>query len=285
MANRWVKLFEKITEWEWYKDSNTARVFFHLLVKANYKAVNWKGVALSRGELITSLPQLASELGLTVKQVRRALDNLKQSGEISEKATNHYRVTAVKNYALYQGEEGENEDVRADRGQAKGQAKGRQTGRREALHNEPNTENGGRQEHEKRADKRAADIEGIKNIESLSLIADEAFAFLGAPMPPMMQSDITDLLTEGRADEELILEAIKIAKSKGKRSWPYAYGIVKSMIADGFTTGAAYRESKMPKPGSGTEGKSSERGVNAGGRYREQVDWEKQFRTVEDMEG
>ena len=40
MANRWVKLFEKITEWEWYKDSNTARVFFHLLVKANYKAVN-----------------------------------------------------------------------------------------------------------------------------------------------------------------------------------------------------------------------------------------------------
>ena len=284
MANRWVKLFEKITEWEWYKDSNTARVFFHLLVKANYKKTAWRGQAVYPGQLVTSLPSIASSLNLSVQNVRTALDHLTATGEITQITSKTFRVVTVNNWGIYQGDEGDFEAEVTDSQQTNQQTNHKQINRQKPQHSKAKAQIATSKSTDKSTDKLTADIESIKNI-SLSYIADEAFAFLGTPMPPMMQSDITDLLTEGRADEELILEAIKIAKSKGKRSWPYAYGIVKSMIADGFTTGAAYRESKMPKPGSGTEGKSSERGVNAGGRYREQVDWEKQFRTVEDMEG
>ena len=30
----WIKLHRKITEWEWYSDANTFRVFMHLLLTA-----------------------------------------------------------------------------------------------------------------------------------------------------------------------------------------------------------------------------------------------------------
>ena len=31
----WISLYRKFTEWEWYTDANTMRVFLHLLLKAN----------------------------------------------------------------------------------------------------------------------------------------------------------------------------------------------------------------------------------------------------------
>ena len=33
----WIKIHRQILEWEWYSDTNTFRVFLHLLLKANHK--------------------------------------------------------------------------------------------------------------------------------------------------------------------------------------------------------------------------------------------------------
>jgi len=122
---------------------------------------------------------------------------------------------------------------------------------------------------------------------SLSLrLTDETFAWLGSTMPPLMVSDVEDLIRAGQADEDLVLEAIKIAKGKGKRSWPYAHGVLKGMISDGYTTGQAYRDARTPRAPTASrrtgDGNRSERGVSAGGKYREQVDWGKHMETVED---
>jgi hypothetical protein len=33
----WIKIHRSILEWEWYEDTNTFRLFMHLILKANHK--------------------------------------------------------------------------------------------------------------------------------------------------------------------------------------------------------------------------------------------------------
>lgn len=54
----------------------------HCLLKANWKETTWHGIQLKPGQFITSLSSLSKETGLTVKQVRTALDHLMKTGEI-----------------------------------------------------------------------------------------------------------------------------------------------------------------------------------------------------------
>lgn len=102
MNEPWIKLFSKLTEWEWYKDQNTKSLFIHCLLKANWKDGKFEGLDITRGSFITSLPNLAISLGLTVQEVRTALKHLISTGEITDKGTNKYRVITIKNYDLYQ---------------------------------------------------------------------------------------------------------------------------------------------------------------------------------------
>lgn len=98
----WIKLWSKITEWEWYNNGNTFRVFLHLLLKANYKDKEWRGTTIRRGELITSIRNLSEELGLSKQQTRHALMNLQKTREITIKATNKWSRIIVENYERYQ---------------------------------------------------------------------------------------------------------------------------------------------------------------------------------------
>lgn len=279
MAGRWAKLYEKTEDWQWYKDGNTARVFFHLLIKTNYKDTTWKGLSVKRGQLVTSLPSIARALGISVQNVRTALDHLVSTGEISQDITNSYRVVTVNNWGIYQGEEGEKTDEVTDHQQANQQANHKQNNRLKHLHRGRNKGIATNKSTGKSTDELTADIEGYRISLSLRL-TNEAFSWLGSTMPPLMVSDIEDLIWAGQADEDLVLEAIKIAKGKGKRSWPYAHGVLKGMISDGYTTGQAYRDARAPRTaGNGNKG---ERGVSASGKYRERVDWGKHMETVED---
>ena len=65
-SNGFVKLDRGILDWEWYEDTYTARLFFHCILKANWKPGVWKGQPYKRGQFITSLPILAKELGLSL---------------------------------------------------------------------------------------------------------------------------------------------------------------------------------------------------------------------------
>lgn len=100
--NGYIKLFRSLTEWEWYDDTNTVRVWIHLLLKANHKDQRWHGVEIHRGQLITSSERLATELHLSRQQIRRALDNLKSSGEITSKTTNRWTLINIEKYSLFQ---------------------------------------------------------------------------------------------------------------------------------------------------------------------------------------
>ena len=108
-TNGFVKLDRGILDWEWYEDTYTARLFFHCILKANWKAGNWKGQPYERGQFITSLPSLAKELGCSERNVRTALKHLISTGEVTSKATNKYRIITVCNYDKYQSNDRQND--------------------------------------------------------------------------------------------------------------------------------------------------------------------------------
>lgn len=104
----WIKLHRKITEWEWYGDANTFRVFIHLLLTANYEDKRWRNINIKRGQIITGRMGLAQTLKLSERQIRTALDKLKMSGVIAIKTTNQYSLITVENYNCFQDSSVEN---------------------------------------------------------------------------------------------------------------------------------------------------------------------------------
>jgi len=98
----WIKIHRQIVDWEWFSDTNTFRVFLQLLLKANHKEKKYRGMDLKVGTIITSRDILAMETGLSVRQVRTALDKLKSTNEVTIKTSSQGTIIEVVNYAKYQ---------------------------------------------------------------------------------------------------------------------------------------------------------------------------------------
>ena len=97
-----IKLFRSFTSWEWYTDQNTKDVFIHCLLMANWKDKKWKGTVIPRGSFITSIARLSSDLKLSEKKIRTAINHLKQSNDLAVKTTNQYSLITVVIYDVYQ---------------------------------------------------------------------------------------------------------------------------------------------------------------------------------------
>lgn len=116
-AKEFIKVYRKLLDWEWYTDINTKTLFIHCLLRANWKAGMWHGVAYDAGEFITSLSRISAETGLTIRQARVALEHLEMTGEVTsrmtDKVTNKkftkFRVITVNNWDGYQGSDKQND--------------------------------------------------------------------------------------------------------------------------------------------------------------------------------
>ena len=98
----YIKLSRRILEWEWYSDINTKVLFLHMLLKANWKDGRFQGVEIPRGSFASSYQGLAQETGLSIKNVRTALEHLKSTGEVAVNRHPKFTVFTIKNYHLYQ---------------------------------------------------------------------------------------------------------------------------------------------------------------------------------------
>ena len=103
----WIKLHRKLIGWEWYQDSNMVHLFIHLLLSANHKPGNWKGIDLERGQLITGRNKLSEQTGISHQSIRTCLERLKSTNELTIKSTNQYSILTICNYDDYQIENGE----------------------------------------------------------------------------------------------------------------------------------------------------------------------------------
>ncbi len=102
MNEKWIKLFPKMLNWEWYKDVNTKILFIHCLLKANWVERKFEGITIPRGSFITSLDSLSKELNLSTQEVKTALKHLISTNEITSISTNKYRLITITNYESYQ---------------------------------------------------------------------------------------------------------------------------------------------------------------------------------------
>jgi len=98
----WIKLHRQILEWEWFSDTNTFRLFLYIILKANHKEKKYRGIDLKVGTIITSRDILAIETGLTVRQIRTALNKLKMTNELTIKTSVQGTIIEVVNYTKYQ---------------------------------------------------------------------------------------------------------------------------------------------------------------------------------------
>lgn len=98
----WIKLYRKMLDWEWYKDVNTKGLFLHLLLIANSNDITWRGIEIKRGQVLTSRSTLAVETGLSEGQVKRSLEKLIATNNVTTKATNKYTIITLCNYESYQ---------------------------------------------------------------------------------------------------------------------------------------------------------------------------------------
>lgn len=110
MAAGWIKMYRQFTEWEWYKDIPVRILFEHCLFKANREEKKWQGTVIKQGSFITSYENLAFETGLSVRQVRTALNKLKSTGELTHKTTSRYSIITVNNWEKYQASDTQNDN-------------------------------------------------------------------------------------------------------------------------------------------------------------------------------
>ncbi|MAO21768.1 MAG: hypothetical protein CMJ25_13550 [Phycisphaerae bacterium] len=133
MSTGWIKLHRQLLGWEWYSDVNTTRVFLHLLLVANHKDNNWRGIEIKRGQRLTSINALANETNLSIKNIRTSIKRLKSTNEVASHSTAQHTVFTMVNYDLYQ-------DV-ANEVANEGQAKGKQRATNKNDNNDKNDKN------------------------------------------------------------------------------------------------------------------------------------------------
>ena len=97
-----IKLDKKIVDWGWFTDGNMLKVWLYLLVNAQYKPTEFKGIKLERGQILIGRKKLAEKLGMTEQSVRTCINRLKSTNEITIKSTNKYSLITIVKYAFYQ---------------------------------------------------------------------------------------------------------------------------------------------------------------------------------------
>lgn len=102
MDKGWIKLHRKIMSWEWYQHTNTFRVFFHLLMNANYEDKLWHGITIKKGQVVTSRKSLQKALNISQQSIRTSLANIQSTNEITIKSTNKYSIITIVKYRDYQ---------------------------------------------------------------------------------------------------------------------------------------------------------------------------------------
>lgn len=99
----WIKLYRKITEWDWYHDAEKVHLFIHLLLNAVFQ--QQVGSSLKRAQLAVSKNTLHKETRISPSKIGTCLNDLVRTGEIelSKSPTPRPNLITVCKYELYQG--------------------------------------------------------------------------------------------------------------------------------------------------------------------------------------
>jgi hypothetical protein len=134
----WIKLYRKLSDWEWFNISEMVHLFIYLLLNANHEGGKWRGVNIKRGQILTGLNSLNEKTGISIRTIRTCLDRLQNTKEIDRQTTNKYSLITICNYESYQCN-GLSSDKQSDK---------RVTSNRQATDKQPTTNNNNKEEKE-----------------------------------------------------------------------------------------------------------------------------------------
>lgn len=142
----WVKLHRQILDSSLWQNPNAFLVFTYLLLRAAHVPkkfpFNGKDLDLQAGELISSHDSIRIGMAgaLSIKQIRTALNYLKETDRVAIKTTTKFSVISITNWDFYQTEGRQEGEPGANEGQAKGKPRATNKNDKE-LKNEKNEKN------------------------------------------------------------------------------------------------------------------------------------------------
>lgn len=93
-----IKLSRSISACNWFEDNNTLAVLVRLTLSAEWQDTSCNGIELKRGQLITTIPQIAQSNQLTVQQTRTILNRLKSTGRITVRSTPKFSIITLNDF-------------------------------------------------------------------------------------------------------------------------------------------------------------------------------------------
>lgn len=99
---RWVKLYDKLLDWEWFTDSSMVHLFVYLLLKANASDTTWREIPVRRGQLLTTVKKISADTGISLQTIRTCFNKLRMTGEIVAETTNKFTIITICQYERYQ---------------------------------------------------------------------------------------------------------------------------------------------------------------------------------------
>lgn len=133
----WVKLHRKLLEWEWYEDAHMVHLLVHLLLTTTHEDRKYKGLTIKRGQLVTTIKELAEALGASETSTRRRMKRLKSGGFLTIKVAHNITTITICNYDSYQMDKKESGGRTAEERRKSG-------GRTAEAHNNRNNKKGRR---------------------------------------------------------------------------------------------------------------------------------------------
>ena len=122
----YITMPREIFDWRWFKKPKTAHIFIYLLLAANFENHDFEDTIIKRGQYACTQERLSAETGLTLKEVRTALDSLKKTGDITIDTSRGYSLITVIEYERFASAatEGQNNgEEKAEKGQNTGGGK------------------------------------------------------------------------------------------------------------------------------------------------------------------
>jgi len=104
-SQNFIKLDRKILDNDIMKDPLSFQLFVYCILRAEWQTVDDKGVTVPRGSFMTTIREIASDLGCTYINVKTRLRNLSryESGYLSKLKIGRRLMVTVINYNKWQG--------------------------------------------------------------------------------------------------------------------------------------------------------------------------------------
>jgi len=113
MYRGYVKLWRKLEDSFFYRDSQAVHLWVYLLFEANHKATdflfNGKKAICGRGQIITGRNTISNDTGINRSKIERLLDCFESEHLIEQQKNNKFRLISILKYEQYQSNDGASE--------------------------------------------------------------------------------------------------------------------------------------------------------------------------------